>query len=128
MRQPSESLHSASNGLNQGNHTGTGFNDGHGNLNSIDLQLPGKQTETLVRLIHGRIWNSVFINVGQIGMSNGTLRPPIVSGGGGRSGKHGREGLQSAQWPKVTSPIEKITARNIINFIFESPEPNCLSI
>jgi hypothetical protein len=53
--QTSEFLHSASKGLNQGNHTGIGFNDGHGTLNSIALQLPGKQTETLLKLTHGRI-------------------------------------------------------------------------
>ena len=46
-----------------------------------------------------------------------TLIPPMVSDGGGRSGKHGNEGLQSSQRPKVTNPIKKTKSENRISFM-----------
>jgi hypothetical protein len=70
---------------------GMGFKDRHGAGNSTDLQVPGIHTDALPKLTHGRMWNSVFSRVGQIGISKGRPIGPTLSGGTGRSGKHGRK-------------------------------------
>jgi hypothetical protein len=90
------SLHSTSRGLSHGIQTGIGFSDKHGAGNSMALHVPGMQTDALPRLIQGSTWNSVFRSVGQMGISKGMEIGPTVSGGTGRSGKHGRPGESPA--------------------------------
>ena len=60
------------------------------------LQVPGIQTDALPKLIQGSTWNSVFRSVGQMGISKGMEIGPTVSGGIGRSGRHGRGGESPA--------------------------------
>lgn len=80
------SLHSASRGLSHGIQTGIAFRERHGEGMSIHFPVPGIVIEAVPKLIHGRMWNSVFKMVGQTGTSNGTETPPTDSGGMGRSG------------------------------------------
>jgi len=56
----------------------------------MDVQVPGMHTDALPKLTQGRMWNSVFTIVGQIGMSNGIEMGPTLSGGIGLSGTQGR--------------------------------------
>ena len=88
--QAFELVHSTSSGRSQGNQTGMGFNDRHGAGNSMDLHVPGMQTDAVPKLSQGRILNSVLMSVGQIGTSKGTEMDPTVSGGTGGSGRQGR--------------------------------------
>ena len=47
--------HSTSSGLSQGIHTGIGFREKQGVGNSMDLHVPGIQTEALPMLTQGRM-------------------------------------------------------------------------
>ncbi|MEW6138881.1 MAG: hypothetical protein AB1733_11670 [Thermodesulfobacteriota bacterium] len=63
-----------------------GLSDRHGAGNWIALPVPGMQMVALPNDTHGRMLNSVFTMVGQMGTSNGIEIGPTVSGGTGGSG------------------------------------------
>jgi hypothetical protein len=77
---------SISRGLSHGNQTGMGLSDRHGAGNWIALPVQGMQMVALPNDTQGRMLNSVFTMVGQMGTSNGTEMGPTVSGGTGGSG------------------------------------------
>ncbi len=123
---------SASTGRSQGNQTGTGFNERLGAGNSMLLQVPGIQTEALPKLIQGRIWNSVFTMVGQIGTSKGRPIEPTLSAGMGGSCRQGRgpgAPAEATAAAPITSALTRITTTKldtlIVNLgtVLEFPRP-----
>jgi hypothetical protein len=96
MEQPEGAAHSTSRGRSHGNQNGTGFREKQGAGNSIEVHVPGRQTEAFPKVTHGKILNSVLIIVGHMGISNGMGIGPTLSGGIGRSGRHTR-GAHSAE-------------------------------
>jgi hypothetical protein len=102
---------------------GIGFSEKHGAGMSTLLPQPGKHTEALLKLTQGRIWNSVFRMVGQIGTSKGMDTPPRVSGGTGRSGMHGPGPLLTPQQKAgvAVSMQTQIAAMSPVAHLMASP-------